>query len=251
MPIFLGLLLITIVLGLAIVELPIDPSVDTLFSKNSKEYQFYKQYRERYGSDEMLAIAMATDDIFTVRNIEILKTLTDELDQFPHTERVLSLANAIDIKHKFLGVKTVPALTGNLEESRSFQKAKEEILSNELFVHNLISKDGKVANILVFLEKPSKNTSASGIFIEKLKSFLNNLEREDLKFYVAGAPMEQYEFVRLIRRDQLTFVPLITVLLVLTTLIIYRSLACVILCMSIVFMTLIWTFGAISVLGQD
>jgi len=68
---------------------------------------------------------------------------------------------------------------------------------------------------------------------------------------MAGAPVEQYEFIDLIHRDQMVFVPIITVILILMTYMIYRSFACMILSMSIVFTTLVWTLGTISFLGQE
>jgi len=68
---------------------------------------------------------------------------------------------------------------------------------------------------------------------------------------MAGGPVEQYEFIRLIRRDQFIFVPLITLLLILTTFLIYRHIASVTLAMSVVFMTLVWTLGTMALLGIE
>ncbi len=80
---------------------------------------------------------------------------------------------------------------------------------------------------------------------------LASYEKDGRKFYIAGAPIEHYDFIGMIRKDQMIFVPIITFLLILTTLVIYRSMACVILSMSIVFMTLVWSMGTISLLGQE
>ena len=65
------------------------------------------------------------------------------------------------------------------------------------------------------------------------------------------APVEQYEFIHLIHRDQMVFIPTITVILILVTFLIYRSFACMFLSMSIVFTTLVWTMGTIALLGQE
>ncbi len=253
-PTLLGLALITLMTGWAALRLRIDPSMETLFIKKSPEYQYYREYREKYGSDQMVAVAMATVDLFTVPNLRRLKKLTDDIAEFPEVERVLSLANAMDIKHKFLGVKVVPALGDFFKRERTPAELKNEILSNELFVNNLVSKDGKVANILVYLKPPSaksESAASNGTFLSKLRKDLKRDERPGLKFYVAGSPVEQYDFIRLIRRDQFTFVPLITLLLILTTFLIYRNVPCMVLAMSIVFMTLLWTLGTITLLGQE
>ena len=251
--IFQALLLITIVLGFSIFRLEIDPSMETLFIKNSEEYRYYREYSEKYGSDQMIAVAMATPGLFKTPVLRKLDEITGTIAQFESVERVLSLSNAMDIQHKFLGVKIVPVLEGvfkgSIESEKELKRLKEQILDNELFRNNLVSRDGRIANILVYLKPAGKDVRKSGIFIKKLRAYLSSEERPGLKFYMAGSPVEQYDFIRLIRRDQFTFVPLITLLLILATLIIYRSFACMVLAMSIVGMTLVWTMGTIAVLG--
>jgi hypothetical protein len=251
-PILLAVLLSVFIFGTAVTHLSVDPSMETLFIKKSPEYQYYQQYRVKYGSDQMIAVAMSTEDLFTPKNLKILKKITDGIAGYDQVERVISLTNAMDIRHKMLGVKTVPALEGVFEGERSIEDVKGEVLHNELYLSNIVSKDGKIANILAYLKPAERNSAAAnGAFIAQLKIFLDSFEEPGVKFYMAGAPVEQYEFIDLIHRDQMVFVPVITIILILMTLLIYRSFACMILSMSIVFTTLIWTLGTISFLGQE
>lgn len=250
-PIMLGLLLITFITGQAVFRLQIDPSMETLFNKKSHEYLYYRQASERYGSDQMVAVAMSTTNLFTHQNVKKLADISDRIAKIENVERVLSLSNAMDIKHKFAGIKVVPAFEGVESGERSLADVKQDILSNELFVNNLVSKDGRVANILVYLKPVGKDLQLSGNVIKEIRKLLAAEEKTGLEFYIAGSPVEQYDFINLIRSDQFTFVPLITILLILTTYIIYRSFACMVLAMSIVFMTLCWTMGTIAILGQQ
>ena len=250
-PISLAMILVTLVMARALTRLEIDPSMEPLFVKNSSEYEYYRQYSEKYGSDQMVAVAMSTPDLFTLNMLTRLDGISRQISQFDHTERVLSLANARDIQSKFIGVKTVPVLEKALIGEKDLEELRSEILANELYKNNLVSKDGKIANILVYIKATGKGSQASGQFIQELRNYLAKEEYGGVKFYVAGSPVEQFDFIRLIRRDQFTFVPLITLLLILTTLLIYRSWSCLILSMSIVFMTLLWTMGSISLLGQQ
>ncbi len=248
-PTLLGIILTVFITGNAIRRLQVDPSMDPLFVKRSSEYRYYTDYKARYGSDQMIAVAMATKDLFEMKNLERLKALTDKIAQDEQVERVLSLTNALDIKHKFLGVKMVPALAGVFEGERSPEKAKEEILKNELYLNNLVSKDGKIANVLIYL-KSTQDHAPNWNFIRKLRKHLKAQSGSEVQFYMAGAPVEQYDFIRLIQRDQLVFIPIITAMLIVTTLLIYRSFACMFLSMSIVFTTLVWTIGTIALAGQ-
>ncbi len=250
-PLLLGILLITLINGNALFRLQIDPSTDTLFAKNSAEFKYYREYNEQYGSDQMIAIAMATGDLFTLPMLRRLDVLTKKIAAFPQVERVLSLANAMDIRHKFLGVKIEPVMKDVFEGEKSLSDLRTQVLDNELYRNNLISRDGRIANILVHLTSLKRDRESNGAFIEKIRKMLKELERPDIQFYMAGAPVEQYDFIKLIRRDQLTFVPMITALLILTTILIYQSFACMILSMSIVFVTLVWSMGTISLLGKE
>ena len=250
-PVLLTMLISVLLFGIAAAHLTVDPSMETLFIKKSPEYKYYQEYKKKYGSDQMIAVAMSTKDLFTERNLKILRNVTNAIASYDQVERVISLSNAMDIKHKFLGVKMVPALRGALEKERQLPEVKEEVLHNELFLNNIVSKDGKIANILVFLKTAEKHAAANGVFIEQLKDYLDDFEGPDLKFYMAGAPVEQYEFIRLIHRDQFIFIPTITVVLVVMTFLIYQSFACMLLSMAIVFTTLVWTLGTIAVLGQE
>lgn len=237
--------------GYAVRGLQIDPTVETLFVKNSPEYRYYREYRERYGSDLVVAVAMSTPDLFTLRALKDLDKLTKMFQGYPQVERVLSLANVLDIRHKFLGVKMVPAMQGILKDDKPLGEFREKILGNELYVSNLVSEDGKVANILIYLKPHLKNRSAGSVFIRQLRRLLAEAEYPGAEFFIAGAPVEQNDFVSLIRRDQFRFIPMISVLLVLTTFLIYRSLTCTILAMSIVFTTLLWTLGVITLSGRE
>jgi len=250
-PLALGLILITLWLGDAIFRLQIDPSTESLFNKSSPEYKEYKEFSEQFGSDYMIAVAMATPDLFTQESLDLLRRITDVFQKFPQVERVLSLANANDIKHKFMGIKVEPALGEYYAGERRPEELRQEILENELYRNNLISSDGKVANILVYLKTSGEDRASSGIFIKSMKEFLKANEKPGVAFFVAGAPIEQYDFIGYIRKDQLIFIPVITLLLVLTTWFIYRSFACMVLAMTIVFMTLTWTMGSMVLLGQD
>ncbi|HNX69623.1 MAG TPA: MMPL family transporter [Candidatus Omnitrophota bacterium] len=250
-PVLLVMGVSVLLFGMAAARLKVDPSMETLFVKKSPEYRYYQQYKEKYGSDQMIAVAMSTKDLFTKDNLKILKTVTEGIASYGQVERVISLANAMDIRHKFLGVKTLPVLDKVYKGDQSPADVRKEVLRNELYLNNIVSRDGKIGNILVYLKTGGKDPAANGVFIRQLKDYIDDFERPDVKFYMAGAPVEQYEFIRLIHRDQFVFIPAITLVLVVMTYAIYRSFACMVLSMSIVFTTLVWTLGTISALGQE
>ena len=74
-PVLLAMLISVFFFGIAVSKLSIDPSMETLFIKKSPEYQYYQKYRVKYGSDQMIAVAMSTEDLFTSANLKTLRML--------------------------------------------------------------------------------------------------------------------------------------------------------------------------------
>ncbi len=249
-PIFLVFTLSTLFLVLALPQLKIDPSTETLFEKNSEDYRFYQDFRNHFGSDSLVAIAIDTPSGYlTYENLKWTKALTTVLSSDSRVDRVISLTNAMDIRHRMIGVKVEPVIAGVLEKEKPFDVFKKEVLSNPFVQGNLISKDGKAGAILVRLKAGNPN-SLKG-YVSELRTLFKFFPWPRAKFYLAGSPVEQHDFVSAIRRDQMFFIPSVTLLLILSSYLIYRNFPSVIVAMSIVFMTLLWTFGTIALLGHS
>lgn len=242
---------VTAWLSSCLFRIGIDPSVDSLFDQKQPEYIEYKSASAQYGSDQMIVIAMSASTIFEPASLEILQKISRGIDAMAGVERVMSLSEVSDLQHKMFGVKTVPLLEKFNHGEETIEELRERVLSNELFTQNLVSSDGKTASILVYLQSFRTDPKAQGLLIKRIKKFLANFQNPSTQFYLAGVPIEQYEFTKLIQHDQFVFVPMIIGLLVIALYIIFRSFSCVFLCMSIVLTALIWTIGTIALAGQS
>ena len=249
-PVLLVFILTTAFFGYATRLLKIDPSTETLFAKNTPEYQFYKEFRDHFGSDHLIAIAIDSPSYLTLNNLRLTHVLTRVLSSDARVDRVLSLTNALDIKHRILGIKIEPFISGVFEGEKSVEAFKAEVLSNPLILGNLISRDGKVGALLIRLKTESEDPEFLKGYVSELRSRIKSFPWPGARFYIAGAPVEQHDFVDAIRRDQMFFIPAVSLLLVAATFLIYRNLASVIVAMSIVFVTVVWTFGTIALLGH-
>lgn len=251
-PVLLAFTLTTLFLGYAVSFLKIDPSTEALFAKNTPDYQFYRDFRDHFGSDSLVAIAVETrSDYLGLENLRWTQVLTQVLTSDPRVDRVVSLANALDIRHKRFGVKVEPVLAGVLEGEKSLEELKKEVLVNPLVQGNLLSSDGKVGAILIRLKsKPQAPNFLKG-YITELRYLLEAFPWPGARFYVAGSPVEQHDFIAAIRRDQMFFIPAVTLFLILASYLIYRNFPSVVVAMSIVFTTLVWTFGTIALTGRS
>ena len=223
-PLFIIFVGVTVFFARQMPGLVIDPTMDSLFIKNSPEFQYYADYRARYGSDQMVVIAMATPDLFTQARLSKLEDLSKAVSEFREVEHVYSLASVMDLKHKFLGVEMVPAIDSAMTGYRKMSDLKKDILANELYVKNLVSADGKHATILIYLKPELARSGLDRDFVGKLQDTLKHYQSRDVQFFLAGAPVEQVDFINMINRDQFVFVPLIVLLLMISIYLIYQSL---------------------------
>lgn len=251
-PLLILIFITTIFMGYAVKHLKIDPSTETLLAKNSPAYQFYREFRKHFGSDSLIAIAIKPpDDYLTLENMRATRVLTETLSSDARVDRVISLTNAMEIRHKAFGVKVEPLIRGVLEDKKSVEEFRREVLSNPLVLGNLISKDGAVGAILIRLKPSDDNPNFLKGYVSEIRDYLDSFPWPGTQFYVAGSPVEQHDFVDAIRRDQMFFVPAVSLFLILAIFAIYRNWASVFAAMSIVFVTLIWTFGTIALTGRS
>ena len=250
-PILFFFILTTLLFGYMVFFLKIDPSTDALFPKHTPEYKFYREFREHFGSDSLIAVAVQTPDYLTLPNLRLTQALTNLLDSDARVDRVVSVTNAMDIRHKFFGVKVEPLVKGIFEGKKQIKAFKKETLTNPLILGNLVSKDGKTGAILIRLKAKGDNSDFLKGYVSDLRKVLRSFYWPDAQFYVAGGPVEQHDFIDAIRKDQMIFIPTVTLFLVVATFLIYRNLPSVFVAMSVVFVTLIWTFGTISYLGKS
>ncbi len=249
-PLLLAFILATLFFGYEATSLRIDPSTETLFTKTTPEYRFYQEFKENFGSDHLVAVAIETSDYLTLTNLRLTHVLTRLLASDRRVDRVVSVTNALDIRHKIFGVKIEPLISGVFEGEKSIQEFREEALRHPLIQGNLVSRDGKVGAILLRLRAKPKDPNFLQGYIGELRRTLKSFSWRGVRFYVAGSPVEQYDLTDSIQRDQAFFIPAVALFLILATFLIYRNGASVVVAMSVVFVTLVWTFGTVSLMGR-
>jgi predicted RND superfamily exporter protein len=87
--------LVTVFLGSFLTKAVISSSPGELFFGESPKYQNYINRNMVFGGDNIALIAFEGDDLFSVRNIEGLNSITDILEVDEEIERVDSLATAL------------------------------------------------------------------------------------------------------------------------------------------------------------
>lgn len=137
-------------------NLSVDASAQSLLLEHDEDLKFYREISSRYSGDDFLMLAFTPKDadLFSQKNLNFIKNISKEITQIKGVKQVFSIANAPllqsfndkDLKEI---VKNIPNI---FSQDINITLAKKEILNHPFYKNNLISKDGKTAGILIYLE---------------------------------------------------------------------------------------------------
>ena len=182
-------------------------NVDFFFLKDHPEVKFYQDFKEVFGNDEFFVIAFEKEDIFTKKNLTLLKNITEELENLEGIKDIKSLANVDDTIGSADYFEVRRFLDAIPDDRMELTKLKDRAINNPLYVKNLISPDAKTAAIVVFTQdKPGEENYRKNL-IAKVKTILNPYEKEIGKFYLAGWTVTNLSLGEYIIKDMKIFVP--------------------------------------------
>ncbi|EAH5490141.1 RND family transporter [Campylobacter jejuni] len=153
---FFGTLFICLFLSFFAFKLSVDASAESLLLEDDADLKTFREISKHYKSDNFLLLAFKPYDEkpFSNENLAKLKKLHEELEKAPLVERVFSIINApllqssqnTDLKEL---LKNIP----NIEsQDINRTKAQNEILNSPFYKNNIISKDGKVTGLIIYLK---------------------------------------------------------------------------------------------------
>ncbi len=255
-------LLVLIVLGvvtlaalLVVVDVPalalrlhIATAVEKILPNEGRDRELYQRFRERFGNDEIVFIGMVTDDVFTADNLRRLQRMTRRFAEVDGVLRVVSLANAPDVRAENGDVAVRSVFDEVPEDEAGLRELRQRVLANPMHVGSLVSADGRTA---AFMIHPREMSEAE--FRDRgIDSALEQIAREeapDAEILLAGTPPLKAATSRILYRDLFLFVPLNYLAMALVGFLAFRSLRGVAIPLAAVSLAQVWTL-AIMVLAD-
>jgi len=212
-------------------RLEFSTSVYDLVVEDIPENTQYLQFKEIFGSEEIIRIVIKCGNIFDKMNFLKIGQLAQEAKKIQGVRRVISLP---DIK------KIVdPTNSWPLEQ---FEK---NIANVALFQRNLISIDHKTTLITLVLSNDARQSEV----IDGVNRLIEK-SGPSLALYQIGMPLISQALADFTKRDFLRLPPLAFFMITIMLLVIFRKPAYVLLPLACVFLALIWTFGFIAMTGK-
>lgn len=244
------IVLITAVAAFLLPALKFDNSVDVFFNKHGESYLGFEEWKEQFGSDQVVMVAFSDRDIFTAENLRLIDFLTSRFERLPSVDKVRSLTNVNDIigdendfvVERFIG--TIPSDEAHLAALR------ERALNNPLYKDTLISKDSRTTALVIELRQKegAGDTDKQGA-IESIEAILKKEFPPHKAYYVSGLTAIEHYYGRYMHDDFKRFVPLIFIIIAAILLISFRSVIAALLPLCSITLSLVWTMGFMVACG--
>jgi len=249
-------LLITGYLGWKMLSVSFNADFSTYLSQDDPTVREYNRIGDIFGGNDIGIVLLSTDEIFTHDNLELIDRLTDAYKKVEGINYVTSLSNVINFRVTGLGLDVghlykrdnVPFDSADLDRLRNY------ILKNDRFVGNLVTRDSKIAAIL--LQFKGGKTPGNNQFLTSLrvKNATNAVMMEmqnppNGKLYYGGLPFLVYNMTLLIGNNLSTLIPIMIILLVFILYIGFRHWAGVTFPLIVVGISTSWVTGLMGLLG--
>jgi len=176
----------------------------------------------------------------------LLDDLTEACAAIDGVEKALSLTNTMDIRSENDDLTITKLYGDEFQWTDSATRALQHyIATNEIYAGRLLSPDGRLAPILVFLSASAERE----VVAQRVQDLLAAKAKPELQLYLAGMPVQQLELTRGIMNDLRRLIPIIVLVMAVILFLSFRSKRGVLLPMTTVGISVVWTLGLMALLG--
>ncbi|MEJ2220744.1 MAG: MMPL family transporter [Desulfobacterales bacterium] len=279
-------IVITLILVAAMVsqipKITIDTSTEGFLHADDPELVAYNDFRDQFGRDEVIIVAIQSADIFTQRFLKTIQKLHEELEEnVPYIDDITSLVNARSTRGE-ADELIVEDLLENWPQNRDEMTAlKKRVLANPLYKNLLISENATFTPIII----KTHSHSSLGKDVDVLEGFEENAAQDqniksgaadrqayltdeensravnavreviekyrapDFNIFLTGSPVVTHFLKRSMMDDMRKFVALAVATVAILLFVMFRRVYGVLLPLVIVVLSLLATIGIMALAG--
>ncbi len=250
-PTVILVVVITIIFGAAAVKgFRIETDLDEYMPNDHPAFVYARQAEERFNiSDGVLVAVYHPEGIYRPGTLEKIVELGSALGELEgiEAENIMSLATADNITASDWGLEvrpfidTIHTIPTTEDELR---RLAEAVRNNPMIHGRIVSEDGTSTLIIA---RPSEEGFSDSIY-DDIRGLVTAYEGPE-EIYVAGRPIVEGALAELGPADMARMGPIVLVVIAFVLLLVLRSVRNMILSMLVVGMSVIWTFGLMSMLS--
>ena len=218
-------------------KLKVDFSLEQMFPESDPEKDIYQSFIDDFNrEDDKILLVYESDDPTSPENISILAEISEAIElDVDGVESVISLANIDDGDY----------FSDELSDSERKNNVNK-LLLHPIYSNLIISKDGKVASILIDLEDDILSQDARALVVNNLEKIINTV---NWNWHEAGIPILRTRYIQLMNEERAIFLPISFLVAIAVLYFIFRQLKSILVPMVAISTTLIWIAGIMSFLN--
>ncbi|MDZ4751532.1 MAG: efflux RND transporter permease subunit [Flavobacteriales bacterium] len=248
--ILFALTLVTVFCIVRVTHLRFDYDFEKFFPVGNEESDFYFDFRSKFETDNDFVIVGVVREkgVFNAEFLAKVDSLSTTLKQ---TENIVEVLSPTDLKE----VVRDPALgffirkpVIDWENPESYPSDSAYIMSSDLYAGSFFSKDGKALAINMKHTQGLSKQDCDKV-ADDIQSIVNSFGFEET--HIIGRSLGQKIYVEMMASEMTIFVTISFFLTLLFLFIAFRSFWNVAMPTLVVLTSIIWTLGAIELMGKD
>lgn len=243
------IIIVTILASLQIPKIKVNSSTDVFIPKEHEISTINEIMEEEFGALDsiLLGVRVNFGTVLEPEVLTLIDTLTERLESNSYVKQVISLTNTDFIKSYPEGMEVVPLLKDFSKESLSLLK-KRIVESEELYLGTLISRDNKMAVIVIQPESGLSEYESRALY-DEIRLITDGYINSNISFPVVGYPVVNREIEVSVSADIAYLIPLVAVLILIILFFSFRRIEGVVLPLLALVVGCIWVVGIMGALG--
>lgn len=247
----IGLILgVSTLAALSVARLAFDSSIEVWFLDDDPEIITYRKFVDQFGADEISVVGVFADDVFSPPVLAAIDRITRAAKDVPYAYRVRSITNVEVFRSRSDGAVEISRLMRQLPSSvEQAQRLAVRAKGDSLLNGTLFSADAKGAAVIVELSPKGNSFEGKRQQVEALEKIIASERSKGLRIVLAGTPAFDVAFMRRSNADFSLMSPLAVVITIVTVFAVFRRFAAALAPLSVVALSLLWTFGLMAAVG--
>jgi len=242
----LALFILTVIMGLGIKQLETRNSFSGELPKDDLINEAIDRVKADFEDRSVVLIGLETDNVYNAETAQKVIAISEDLKEVPYVraDEITSLATVQNVSNRSWGLETNTFLAEIPSSPAAWDQLRADVYANEMVLDKLVSKNGRLVVIAASLQE---NFEGGKVYnaVEELVAQYEGPE----KIHITGAPILVEDVQRGISGDSRRFIPIAIVLIFIGFFLCFKRLPGVLLPVSMVIMSIIWTMGAMGYLG--
>lgn len=248
----IALLIITVFMGYHAAQVKLSYEFSKAIPSDNPKYQAYQNFKSTFGDDgNLLLIGVQTGEFFHQEKFEAYKKLSDDMTKVDGILNVMAIPGAYDLLRD--------DSTGRLNAVRVFEGAttQEQLDSAAnrfaqlpFYIGRLYQPENKVYMMMLSIDPKVLANKSRSVVIQKILDRTKAYEQETgIKVHLSGLPLIRTVTADRIQAEMKYFLALSLLLSALILWLFFRSLATMLLSLTVVAIGVIWTVALIPLFG--